>query len=724
MTKPIKQQLARRALFYSALFIIIGGVAFLALLLPYSVLFQEAPLRAGDVADQDYRAPQALTYESEILTQIQRERVSAEVGPVYSTADPGVARHQLERLRAAMSFVTAVRADLSATPEQKFTDLAALEDIHLDHETAQSILAMSNSRWEAVSREAIVVLEQVMRTTIREDRLEEARTNIPTLISLSLSEDQAEIVAELVSAFIAPNSIYNAALTETAREQAVAAVQPVSRSFAAGETIVTRGAILSATDMEALLQFGLTQPEIRWQDLSSAAILILLVLIFMGVYLSRNAYLAQDLRAIAMMAVLFLIFLVVARLVVPGHTVIPYVLPIAAYALVVSSLIGAKPALVTVLPLAILSTYEVPYAFELTIYYVISSLFGVLILGRGRRITSFFWTGLAVALSGAAVVLVYRLPQPETDMNGLLTLTGAAFINGAATAGLTLLLQFFLAQLLGMTTALQLMELSRPDHPLLQLLLRTAPGTYQHSLQVANLAEQAAERIGADTLLTRVGALYHDAGKIMDPIFFIENQVPGNPNPHDELDPTTSAAIIVQHIPKGLELARKYRLPRRIHDFISEHHGDMITRYQYSKALEAAGRDESKLNLEDFQYPGPAPQSKETALLMLADGCEARVRAEHPKNEEELRALIKEIIDLHLKIGSLRYTDLTLYDLEMILDSFTTTLRGIYHPRIKYPKLEALPEGLKESYPEDQTVIEQALEVAPAQFVDSSEPSP
>jgi cyclic-di-AMP phosphodiesterase PgpH len=724
MTKTNKLQPARRAIFYSALFIIMGGVAFLALLLPYSVLFQEAPLRDGDVADQDYRAPQALTYESEILTQIQRERVAAEIRPVYSAADPGVARRQLERLRAALAFITAVRADLSATPEQKLTDLAALEDIHLDHETAQSILATSNSRWEAISREAIVVLEQVMRTTIREDRLEEARTNVLTLISLSLSEDQAEIVAELVSAFIAPNSIYNAALTEAAREQAVASVQPVSRSFATGETIVPRGAIITATDMEALLQFGLTQPEIRWQDLTSAAALILLILIFMGVYLRKNAKLAVDLRAITMMAALFLIFLVIARLVVPGHTVFPYLLPISAYALVVSSLIGAKPALVTVLPLAILSTYGIPYAFELTIYYVISSLFGVLILGRGRRITSFFWTGLAVALSGAAVILVYRLPQPDTDMTGLLTLTGSAFINGAATAGLTLLLQFFLAQLLGMTTALQLMELSRPDHPLLQLLLRTAPGTYQHSLQVANLAEQAAERIGADALLTRVGALYHDAGKTMDPIFFIENQVPGNPNPHDELDPTTSASIIVQHIPKGLELARKYRLPRRIHDFISEHHGDMITRYQYTKALEAAGRDESRLNLEDFQYPGPAPQSKETALLMLADGCEARVRAEHPKNEEELRALIKDVIDLHLKIGSLRYTDLTLFDLETVIDSFTTTLRGIYHPRIKYPKLDALPEGLKESYPEDQLTAEPALEVSPAQYVDPSKSSP
>ena len=713
MSTLSQQQPTRKYLYYIALVIVMSGVSFLALLLPYSVLFQETPLKEGDVAAQDYRAPRALTFDSDILTQRQRERVATEVRPVYSTADPGVARKQLERLRAALSFITAVRADVGATPEQKMADLAALEDIHLDLETAQSILVLSTSRWETISREAVVVLEQVMRTTIREDRLEEARTNVLTLISLSLSEAQASIVAELVSAFIAPNSLFNASLTELAQEQAVSAVQPVSRSFAAGETIISRGSVITDSDMEAILYFGLSQPEIRWQDLTSAGTLVLLALTFLGFYLRSNLPLAHDLRRITLISALFMVFLLIARLVVPNHTVIPYLVPIASYALVVSVLIGTKPALVSVFPLAILSTYDVSFSLELTLYYVISSFIGVLVLGRGRRITSFFWTGFAIAASGAAVVIVYRLPQPETDMVGLVTLVGAACLYGAASAVLTLLLQFFLAQLLGLTTALQLMELSRPDHPLLQLILRGAPGTYQHSLQVANLAEQAAERIGGDALLTRVGALYHDAGKILDPIFYIENQVPGNPNPHDELDPVTSAAIIIQHIPKGLELAQKYKLPKRIQDFISEHHGDLITRYQYTKALEAAGRDESKVEINDFRYPGPAPQSRETALLMLADGCEARVRAEHPKNEEEIRNLIKEVVDLNVKIGSLKYTDLTLHDLEIIVDSFTTTLRGIYHPRIKYPKLEALPEALQDSYPEGLVEAESFIELSP-----------
>jgi putative nucleotidyltransferase with HDIG domain len=316
------------------------------------------------------------------------------------------------------------------------------------------------------------------------------------------------------------------------------------------------------------------------------------------------------------------------------------------------------------------------------------SLFGVLTLGRARRLTDFLWAGTVIALTGIAVILVYRLPLPTTDWIGLASLAGTSMFNGLASASLAVLLQFLLAQLLGMTTPMQLMELTRPDHPLLQLILREAPGTYQHCLQVANLAEQAADRIGADTLLTRVGALYHDAGKIVNPIYFIENQVPGMINPHDDLDPATSAATIIRHVPDGMELARKYRLPRRISDFISEHHGTMITRYQYVQAVTEAGGDEDQVDIEQFRYPGPRPQSRETAILMLADGSEARVRAEKPKEEEELRDLIKGVIENRMAIGQLDDTNLTLKDLSAILDSFTTTLRGIYHPRVKYPKLE------------------------------------
>jgi putative nucleotidyltransferase with HDIG domain len=210
-------------------------------------------------------------------------------------------------------------------------------------------------------------------------------------------------------------------------------------------------------------------------------------------------------------------------------------------------------------------------------------------------------------------------------------------------------------------------------------------------LQVANLAEQAAEKIGADPLLTRVGAQFHDIGKALNPTFFIENQIPGNVNPHHDLVPEESAATIIRHVTDGAQLAKKYRLPRRLHDFILEHHGTLITRYQYNQAMEAVDGDVSKVDIEKFRYPGPSPKSRETALLMLADATEARARAERPGSDEELRALIRSVIDSVQKFNQLDDTLLTLRDLTLITESFALTLRGTYHPRIQYPSPN-LPE--------------------------------
>jgi cyclic-di-AMP phosphodiesterase PgpH len=653
-----------------------------------SPLTQRLHLKEGDVAPQDIRAPHAISFQSEFLTQAARQKAAAETEPVYSMTDTSIARRQLERLRVILAYISNVRSDTYAETDQKLADLAAMEDIQLTQDTALRIIDLSNSRWETVQREAILVLERVMQNTIREDRLEDTRRSVPASISLALPEDQAHIVAELVTAFVVPNSIYNQDLTEAARQEAIQSVAPLARSFAAGETIVQRGSVITASDIEALSEFGLLQTQYRWQDMFSIATLVLLSTSFLFIYFGRKDPANNHLRKVTVITLLFLTFLISTRLITPGHTVIPYLFPLAAYGLIVAALFGPEPALISMIPLSILATYGLPYSLQLAIYYAFNGFVGILILGKARRIISFFWTSFGMAVAGIAIVIIYRLPEPTTDWTGLVTLIGAAIVNGAAASGLALLMQFFLAQVLGMTTALQLLELSRPDHPLLQLLLRNAPGTYQHSLQVANLAEQAAEVIQADALLTRVGALYHDIGKAADAVFFIENQVPGNANPHDTMDPSTSASIIIRHIPKGIELARKYRLPNRIQDFIREHHGATITRYQYSKALEAAGGNNETIDIDEFTYPGPRPQSRETALLMLADGCEARVRAERPKDETELRALIKNVVDTAVAYGNLNDTDLTLQDLDKIVDSFSATLRGIYHPRIQYPNTE------------------------------------
>lgn len=678
----------RRGIIVATLLIAMLGLSMVALMIPFYTSQVNSQLKAGEVANREIVAPRSISYTSEILTGIQQDAAEGSIAAIYTLPDTSIARHQLERLRATLAYITSVRTDSYASNEQKLADLAALEEIFLDQETAQTILDLSDSRWQAVQQESIIVLEQVMRATIREDRLDDARQGIPSLVSLSLPEDQAAIVAELVNGFVAPNSLYNETLTEAARQQARESVAPVERSFVQGQTIIQRGQIVNETDIEALEQFGLVKPETRWQDLVSAAALAVLTVVYLFVYLRRNPDLTRDLRGLSVIIILFLVFLIGGRFIISGQVLIPYIYPLAAYGLVVASLFGTKTALVFSLPLCVLYAYDSSNALELTLYSLLGSYSGIFALGPARRITSFFWAAAAIALSQAMVILAFRLPLPNVDLILVAALIGIALVNGIASSSLTVLLQYLLAQFLGTTTALQLMEISRPDHPLLQFVLRNAPGTYQHSLQVSNLAEQAAEIIGADTLLTRVGAIYHDCGKALNPFFFIENQLPNNENPHDKLDPVTSAQTIIRHVPDGLDLAHKYRLPRRIQDFIGEHHGTMMTRYQYAKALEAAGEDESQIDENLFHYPGPRPRSRETAIIMLADGCEARVRAERPADENELRKVVKSVVENRLSAGQLDETDLTLRDLEEMIDSFTTTLRGIYHPRLAYPDTE------------------------------------
>ena len=681
----------RRAFFLGLIFLIFCGLILFAILIPVIQDLTEPPLRIGDVAPYDIHAPSDITYPSLILTARQQDSAAAEVPLVYSSADTSIARQQLEQLRNTIAYINDVRADTFATQEQKISDLAALEYAQLSRDTIIEILSLSSSSWLGVAQESTTLLDQVMREPIREDQLSLVKQKIPTLVSLSFAEDQSTIISAMVQAFVVPNSLYDGQATDAARLQARSSVIPITRSFMTSEIIIQGGKVISPTDFEALQQFGLSQPNNRWQDIVSALGLTLITAAIFLIYYRRHPALfsgSMGIRKLLLLIILFLIFLIIARLLIPGHAVIPYVYPVMGYALIISTLFSAELALITVIPLAYLIPIGLPDAQVLTIYYLLGSMFGVFVLRKAQRLTSFFWAGAAIAVSGSIVAVAYRIVQPTADWIGVATLVLAATINGIASASIGLILHYYLSPVIGKTSHLQLIELSRPDNPLQQLLLRNAPGTYQHSLVLANLVEQAAETIGADATLSRVGALYHDIGKLLNPFFFIENQPPGNLNPHNDLDPETSAATIIRHVSDGVELGRKYRLPKQLLDFIAQHHGTTTTRYQYTRALELSGMNKDAVDLDKFRYPGPRPSTREIALLMLADTSEARMRAEKPKDEDELHEMIKSVVKDKLELGELDETKLTLKDLEDIIDSFTSTLRGVYHPRIQYPKNE------------------------------------
>ena len=686
-TARLREVPARIRLFQVVLLVVVSIISYGALVLPELLHTTAAPLKPGDVSPSDFQAPQTHEYISQVRTEEARDAAESAVVSIYAEPDPAIARRQIERLRAALQFITLVRNDENATPEQKTTDINALADVKLKPATIASILDLPAARWEAIQQESLSVLEQVMRPRIREQDLDAVRRTVPSLVSLALNEEQAALVAELVRAFVVPNSLLSEELTQGAKQAARDAVEPFIQEYKAGEIIVLRGQIISPAEFEALQEFGLIEEASPWQDYLGAAALVVMIAAFVSLYFSRRHLPFQfEARSLILVALIFILFIVSVRLTIPNRTVLPYAFPLAAMGLLIATLFGVETGIVLSIALAILVTYNLPNILDLTPYYLFSSVTGVLVLGNARRVWTFFRAGMATAAAGIAMLLAFRFPFVQMDAVALLQLTGAAIIGGLAASSIALLLQYFLAQTLGLTTALQLIEISRPDFPLLQFFLRNAPGTYQHSLQVANLAEQAAEAIGADALQTRVGALFHDVGKAMNPMFFVENQQQDQLNTHEDLAPQESADAIIAHVNDGILLAHKHRLPRRIDDFILEHHGTMITRYQYNQAVEAAGGDASQVDKEKFRYPGPSPRSRETALLMLADGSEARARAERPEDEEAVRNIVRSTIEVAQKQGQLDNTQLTLRDLSIITEVFVSILRGTHHPRISYPK--------------------------------------
>ncbi len=669
------------------LLVLVSIISYGALVLPQTLRPATAALNAGEVSPSDFQAPETGSYISAVRTEDARLAAENSVASIYGLPDPSTARRQIERLRAALQYITLIRLDTNSSLDQKITDISALTDISLPPQTVQKILELTPARWDPIQQESLSVLEQVMRRSIRDQDMDSVLRTIPSLVSLSLDEAQAVIVSELVAAFVTPNSVYSAELTEAARKSARDAVEPVTQEYKAGEIIVLRGQIVAPAQLEALHEFGLIEESSPWQEYAGAGALVVMLAGFVWLYFSRRRLqFLYHARSLVVVALLVIIFIVGARLTIPDRTILPYAFPLSALGLLLATLFGVETGIVFSIVISFLAPYNLPNTLDLTPYYLLSSLTGVLVLGAARRVWTFFRAGMAVAAAGMAMLLAFRIPFTTMDAMALLQLAGAAIFSGLSASSIALLLQYFLAQTLGLTTALQLIEISRPDFPLLQFFLRNAPGTYQHSLQVANLAEQAAELIGADALLTRVGALFHDIGKAMNPTFFIENQPQGEMNTHEDLDPAEAATVIIAHVPDGVVLARKYRLPRRIDDFILEHHGTMLTRYQYSQALEAVGGDKSKVDEKKFHYPGPSPLSRETALLMLADGSEARARAEHPQDEESMRRIVLSTIEQAQKQGQFDNTQLTLRDLSIITDAFVNILRGTHHPRIAYPK--------------------------------------
>jgi len=597
--------------------------------------------------------------------------------------------------------VTEVRNSLALAPQAKSAALGRIANLTLSQRASSLVLGLDDAEWVAVSEEARRVLSQVLSESIAEGAIESSRDGVRELISQALSSDQALVVEDLVGHLVEANLVVDQVSTDAARDAARAAIVPVQVSFARNQVIVQKGDLIDATQLEALRQADLLSPGLRWNTAAATAIMALVAGVFLGayVYVFQPANVHSN-RHLLMVILMVVVPALVAKLYYPlifpddSRHFLAYLLPLGAAPMLLATLLDAQLAVAVVALLAAVLAFNVSYLPDLGVVATgpldllrvvlvtgFGGLAGVFAVYRAERLNRHLVAGAMVAATVMVVLMGAWLLDAERralDISWMLT---AAAVNGFLSAFIALGAFLGLGFLFGITTRVQLMELAQINQPLLRRLQDEAPGTFHHSIIVGNLAERAADVIGADALLVRVGCYYHDVGKILQPGFYVENQM-GEENPHERLEPHVSAQVVLEHVRGGLELARKYRLPARVVAFIPEHHGTRLVTYFFRKA----SQQRPEVDAAQFTYPGPKPQTRETALGMLADSVEATVRSSPDHSPERIDALVDEVISERVAEGQLDDCDLTLRDLKTVAESFKVTLRGVYHPRLEYPE--------------------------------------
>ncbi len=674
-------------------------LAGLALLLSAALTVPLVPAKynaeTGSVAPYTVKSRVAVPpFVSMYLTGEAQRQASSSV-PDVLVYDPSVAQKQTSAATELLERIQAVRHEASL-PEQKVESLKQIKDHSLSIQVVNYIAEMENAQWARSSSEALRLIGNVMSDKIRPQDLAQARQSVLSQIPPDFSPRQVLVSTEIARSFILPNLSVDLEETEKGRKRVKEHIEPVRLSIAPGETILRDGSIITPVDIEKLEASKLIDPQIEWAQIIGNVAFSLAFCVGLGLYLVKG----QSNTPVTPKRVLLLVLIIggmvfAAKLLLPGRELLSYLFPFATGPMVIATLLSPFLAIVVSFLLSILVTYSAMLSPELLTFlspspldplekitlYFSSSLVGILMVWQAKRMYQYLAAGIAVGAAGAAIVLVFWLLAPDRDVAKLgwavLGVMSSGFLSSALTVGIFVLL----GHIFGVATTFHLMELAHPDHPLLRKLLLEAPGTYYHSLIVSNLAEQAADVIGADSLMARVGAYYHDAGKLLNPGFFIENQRAGE-NIHDRLDPTISASIVISHVKDGVQLANQYHLPHRIKDFVQEHHGTRLASFFYNKALQ----EKEGVQKTDFEYPGPAPKSKETAIVMLADSIEAVARARGSSDPEDLNALVEEIVAERIAEGQLDESDLTLQDLARIKEAFKTALRGVFHPRIQYPQ--------------------------------------
>ncbi|MEJ6952019.1 HD family phosphohydrolase [Natronospora cellulosivora (SeqCode)] len=700
--KEIPISSRNKKIFWGFIFIIT-----LTLILTINLISSQLDLVLGQPSPTDIEAPRTVTIVNEERTNEMRDIARQSVGRRYEEN----VNAKISALEDINNFFDSIIESREKINEQ---DLAIEEERMLDNEdslistdkliqdiliefpdiskeTIETIFHARENDLLIVRDAAVLIIEDIYQRRIYPEDLPKLRETITQRVqNLDYRVEFRLALTELLQNVARPTMLVDEEATIEKQEEAARNIPAEQDTVLQGEMIVRKGDIVTEEHIKILEALGVHQSEVNYLNILGIIIVIITLVILAGLYLSKYKNdIWNNPKKIVFLELMVVLLVILARIIdvipVLDYFYLPYLIPVAMASILITVLLDSEVGIFSTIFISFLVALIFNNNYNVAIIGFVSGMVGIYSVSKLSQRNDLVKAGFNVSAVLFILSLGLRLTEPINSILNVLGHVSMAVLNGVLVAILANGLLPYFENLFGFTSSVKLLELSNPSQPLLNKLVFESPGTYNHSLVVANLAETAANNIGADSLLARVGSYYHDIGKMKRPFFFIENHM-GRENPHDKLNPNLSALIIKSHVKDGVELAKEYKLPTQIIDIIREHHGSNLISFFYQEALKDSVHD--NIEESDFRYDGPKPQTKESAIIMLADICEAAVRSKNfnKSNHNRMEGLVRELIRKKLIEGQLDESDLSLRDLDTIAESFVKVLTGIYHQRLEYPE--------------------------------------
>ncbi|MDD5635600.1 MAG: HDIG domain-containing protein [Atribacterota bacterium] len=672
-------------------------------------------LKEGEVATKDIIARETIEYTDENATVKLKEEAAKSIREVYNLNLASIENVENE-LSNFFADLKELRNEYNAS--QSENDVLEIRDVNnyfnnnelieirekysldIENSTISNLITIDTDSLQEIEQWLFLSIRKIMEQGIKEADIEEAKKQIAREISKQATNPYLAIIAsEMGESFLKPSLFLDIEATEKKIQDSIDAVRDVKSIIRKDQIIIRKGEVVNAEHIEKMKALGLQNPILHYQNILGLFFIDSLFIFLIGLYIfTFHKKIFDDVNKLILLSIIYISIILIAK--VSGE-ISGYLIPVASASMLIAITIDSRLALW----MTFIISSNIGFIFLGEINYMIVALAGGFIsifsIRKATQRSNLTRAGLLIAATNIFTILALGLVQRSSPQS-LLENSMWGALNGFISAILTIGVLPFLESFFDITSSFKLMELSNPNQPLLKQLLVEAPGTYHHSVVVGNLAETAAEEIGANSLLTRVGAYYHDIGKLKRPYFFSENQE-AYKNTHDDMEPSLSALVIASHVKDGVDLAKKYKLPKAIIDIINQHHGTGLITYFYHRALQSNESKNTSVNEENYRYSGPKPQTKEAGIILLADSLEAEARTLNNPTSSRIKNLTQNVVKRNLENGQLDECNLTLRDLDKIKDVFSRILTGMFHNRVEYPDEELINKLKKERNQSDSS---------------------